>query len=55
MYEKNNSFGPKCHGCVFFCSATNYNQFLGLWQCGKKIGMFDESLETHPSQTEATH
>ena len=23
--------------------------------CGKKIGMFDESLDTHPLQTGATH
>ena len=23
--------------------------------CGKKIGMFDESLDKHPSQTGATH
>ena len=23
--------------------------------CGKEIGMFDESLDTHPSQTGATH
>ena len=23
--------------------------------CGKKIGLFDESLDTHPSQNKATH
>ena len=27
MTEKN-SFGPKCHGCVFFCSASNHDWLL---------------------------
>ena len=30
------------------------NVMLPRW-CGKEIGMFDECLDTHPSQTGATH
>ena len=33
VWQKKNSFGPKCHGCVFFCSASRW-QWWSWWCFG---------------------